>query len=123
MDTEREMANVEFLSCPYLVLSALSGHMARYHQRVDQSSGARDDVTVAGHQHRVLLLLGHSANTHNCVDIFRTRIWWQFRIGCIFSIAIGWGTKVSLQIFLHREEEALIIYQFSSLESCGVQHH
>ena len=26
------------------------------------------------------------------------------------------------QIFLHREEEALIIYQFSSLESCGVQH-
>ena len=71
MDTEREMANVEFLSCPYLVLSALSGHMARYHQRVDQSSGARDDETVAGHQHRLLLLLGHSANTHNCVDICR----------------------------------------------------
>ena len=94
MDTEREMANVEFLSCPYLVLSALSGHMARYHQRVDQSSGARDDVTVAGHQHRVPLLLGHSANIHNCVDIFRHleqesginglhRIWWPFRIGCI----------------------------------------
>ena len=47
MDTEREMANVEFLSCPYLVLSALSGHMARYHQRVDQSSGARDDESPA----------------------------------------------------------------------------
>ena len=43
----------------------------------------------------------------------------------VFSIAIGWGTKdeSDSQIFLHREEETLIIYQFWSLESCGVQHH
>ena len=80
MDTEREMANVEFLSCPYLVLSALSGHMARYHQRVDQSSGARDDETVAGHQHRLLLLLGHSANTQLCryLQTLGTRIWYKW---------------------------------------------
>ena len=71
METEGEMANVEFLRQQYLVLSAVSGQMARYHQRVDQSSGPRDVVTVAGDQQRVLLLLGHSANIRNCVDIFR----------------------------------------------------
>ena len=71
-------------------------------------------MTVAGDQQRVLLLLGHAANIRNCVDIFRHLE--QESGGSsgldIFSIAIAWGTKVILQIFLHREEETLIIYQF-----------
>ena len=68
VETEGEMANVEFLRQQYLVLSAVSGQMARYHQRVDQSSGPRDVVTVAGDQQRVLsccLMLGHTANIHS----------------------------------------------------------